>query len=369
MSEDIYKKLRKQMDQYSIGFPETKSGVEIKILKRLFTQEEAKLYLELSMQLEKPEDFAKRTGYDLNTVSEQLEIMAKKGTLFRLRKEDKVFYAAVPFVIGSYEFQLKKMDAEFAKLMEQYKEDGFSQSLDNCLAPLRTIPVQKSLTVKHNVASYLDAQEIIKSKKLIVLADCICRVQQKMINKGCGKVMEACFSFGSHAKYYLENNMGREISQEEALKILDECEKAGLVNQPASMINPGGMCNCCGDCCGVLNSIYNMPRPVDYVMNNYHAKIDADSCIECEICIDRCNMDAIEIDDEFSAAVIDYDRCIGCGLCVTTCPEDSITLEFKNEENTIPANGMEFMLKNAEKRGASLVPLSMAGDTYRPSHK
>ena len=32
MTDSIYKKLREQMDQYSIGFPKTESGIEIKIL-------------------------------------------------------------------------------------------------------------------------------------------------------------------------------------------------------------------------------------------------------------------------------------------------------------------------------------------------
>ena len=47
MSQTIYEKLRKQIDQYSVGFPKTESGVEIKLLKKLYTEEEAALYLDL----------------------------------------------------------------------------------------------------------------------------------------------------------------------------------------------------------------------------------------------------------------------------------------------------------------------------------
>ncbi|MBW2364769.1 MAG: 4Fe-4S ferredoxin, partial [Deltaproteobacteria bacterium] len=49
MSEEIYKKLREQLDQYALGFPETESGTEIKILRKLFTEEEASMYLDLTM--------------------------------------------------------------------------------------------------------------------------------------------------------------------------------------------------------------------------------------------------------------------------------------------------------------------------------
>ena len=174
--------------------------------------------------------------------------------------------------------------------------------------------------------------------------------------------MEVCCTFGSHAEYYLENGMARAIDQEEALAILDKCEEAGLVNQPANMINPGGMCNCCGDCCGLLRALNKLPKPAEQVANNYWAAVDQDLCTGCELCIDRCQMAAISMDDEQISA-INTDRCIGCGLCVTTCPEEALSLVLKPEDKqcTPHANGMELMVKTAEKRGTSLMPLSMAG--------
>ena len=52
MAEDVYSLLREQLDQYSIGFPATESGVELRILRKLFTAEEAAMYLRLSLLLE-----------------------------------------------------------------------------------------------------------------------------------------------------------------------------------------------------------------------------------------------------------------------------------------------------------------------------
>ena len=166
--------------------------------------------------------------------------------------------------------------------------------------------------------------------------------------------------FGSHADYYVENKMARFIDQEEALAILDKAEEAGLVNQPANMVNPGGMCNCCGDCCGVLRALNKFPKPAEMVYNDYQASVDADLCTGCEICLDRCQVGAIDVDDEL--AQINLDRCIGCGLCVTTCPTEAMSLKLKPEENRHmpPASGQDFMMKNAEKRGTSLMPLGMA---------
>ena len=360
MTLPIYEKLRDQIDQYSVGFPKTKSGVELGILKKLYTEEEAALLLDLSMQLEPPDSIANRINRDLRKTAAILETMAKNGLIFRKRKENAIYYAAIPFVIGSFEFQLKRMDKDLARMVEDYFNEAFFETMGAIIPPLRTIPVNRSVDVLQKVASYADAREIIKSKDNIAVADCICRTQQKLLDKNCEKPLEVCFSFGSHADYYLENNMARRIDQEEALAILDTCEEAGLVNQPANMINPGGMCNCCGDCCGVLRALNRLPRPAEQVTNNYWAEVDPDSCSGCELCLDRCQMDAVRISDEQKAA-IDTDRCIGCGLCVTTCPEEALALVEKpaDRQYSPPKNGMDLMLQTAEKRGTSLIPQSM----------
>jgi Fe-S-cluster-containing hydrogenase component 2 len=362
MSASIYHKLREQLDQYSVGFPETRSGIEINILKHLFTEDEARMYLDLTMLLETPEAVSARTGRDNQATADVLCKMAGKGLIFRLRSAERVKYAAVPFVIGSFEFQLKTMDRELAEMVEQYHQEGFLNfSADKNIPPLRTVPVQRSIDVSWKVAPYTDARQIIQSKAKIAVADCICRRQQGLIGKGCDKPLEVCLMFGSHADYYVENGMGRYIGQEEALAVLEKSEAAGLVNQPANMVNPGGMCNCCGDCCGVLRALKRDPRPADMVCNNYRAEVDAELCTACETCLDRCQMEAISMTDD-PVALVKAERCIGCGLCVTTCPTGAMALHLKPEDQRRepPASGKELMQKTAELRGTSLIPLSMA---------
>ena len=41
----VYRKLQKYLDRMPISYPETESGVEIRILKHLFTPEEAEIAL------------------------------------------------------------------------------------------------------------------------------------------------------------------------------------------------------------------------------------------------------------------------------------------------------------------------------------
>ncbi len=361
MAKEIYQKLQEQLDQYSIGFPATDSGVEIKILERLFTEEEAETFLHLSMVLERPESVAQRIERKPEAVSGMLAHMADKGLVFRWRSGDTLKYGAIPFVLGIYEYQLKSMDRELAQLFEDYLQEAFHKNIAE-LGPamLRTIPIQRSIEVFHPVATYEDSREIVKKQNLIAVADCICRVQQGLLGQGCDKPREVCFSFGSAGQYYIDLGMGRQVTIDEALKILDRCEEAGLVNQPFNVQNPGGMCNCCGDCCPVLRTIKKYPRPVELILSNYYAAVNSEECTACETCLERCQMEAISITKD-DVAEVNLDRCIGCGLCVTICPTKALRLELKpeNQRYTPLAKGPELFMEMAQKRGKSLIPLTM----------
>jgi len=355
---DVYERLAQQLDEYSVGFPRTASGVEMEILKRLFTPQEADLYLNMTLSLESPEEVAERTKIPLAETKSLLEGMYSKGLLFMKEKGEKREYGVVPFMVGFYEFQLKDMDKELATLFERYFEEAFLKKASQVMPPLRTVPVKKVVETKTAVLPYEDLKAIIGQKEKIAVAKCICRVQKDLVGKGCDKPLEVCFSFGSHAEYYVKKGMARYIDQEEALKILSACDEAGLVPQPYNAQNPGGICNCCGDCCGMLLALKAQPKPSEVVYSNYWAKIEEELCIGCETCLDRCQMEAISIAE--NKATIDLDRCIGCGLCVTTCPTEAASLILKPQQaqKIPPLSAKETMMTMAQLRGKSLIPIS-----------
>ncbi len=354
METDPYRKLQLQLDQYSMGFPATTSGIEIKILKKLFSEEDAGLFLQMTPLLETAGDIAARLGRPVAETTEKLEALAARGLLFRLLKNETAKYGAIPFVHGLLEFQVTRLDRELASLVRQYFKEGFGKAM-NASADgfLRTIPIQKSIEVTHNIAPYEDAALILeKNAAKIVVTDCICRKSAALVDQGCDKPLEVCFMFGSMGQYYLDHSMGRRIELEEALSLLIKADEAGLVTQPASSQNPGGMCNCCGDCCGPLSALNRHPKPAEIVFSNYFAQVDAQACTGCGLCEDRCQMGAIALTAEEHAAV-DLDRCIGCGLCITTCPEEALALIKKSETEIKipPANAFEQMMQMAQKRG------------------
>lgn len=353
MAAEIYRKVQQQLDQYSMGFPETDSGIEIRILQYLFSEEEALMFNRLSPMLETAPDVAARLGCPQEETAARLAAMADKGLLFRLKKGDQARYGAIPFVHGLFEFQVKTLAPEFAAMARAYFDEAFDHAMqEGAEYFLRTIPVHKSIDLTHHVASFEDALAILRDKAAIVVTDCICRKTADLLNEDCGKPLEACFMFGSMGQYYLDRGMGREVSFDEAAKILSDCREAGLVTQPATSRNPAGMCNCCGDCCGVLRALNKHPKPADLVFSNYAARVDGEACTGCETCLDRCQMGALSL-EETGTAGLDPDRCIGCGLCVPVCPADAIHLEPKSGAafRTPPETAMEQMMQMAQKRG------------------
>lgn len=353
MTEDPYRRLQQRLDRYSMGFPPTDSGIEIKILKYLFDEKDAGLFLALSPMLETPQAVADKIKQPLEKTAEHLDEMAEKGLLFRVKKEHMVKYGAIPFVHGLFEFQVKTLKPELAGMVGIYFKEAFDTAMQKSAAHfLRVVPVNKSVDNTHKVANYEDAVAILKGNKQIVVADCICRKSAAVVGHGCSKPLETCFMFGSMGQYYLDKDMGRKVSTDEAIEILLNCREAGLVTQPATAQNPAGMCNCCGDCCGVLGAIKKHPAPADIVFSNHVAIVDGDVCTACERCLERCQMDALALDDHGVMAVLPH-RCIGCGLCVTTCPVEALSLVDKPDEalRIPPVTMVDQMMGMAKSRG------------------
>jgi ferredoxin len=349
---DVYEQLRQRLDDMGTGFPATQSGIEITILKQLFSETDAQMFLLLSPLLEAAEGIAERLGLPLEPTAGHLEAMAKRGLLFRQVKNSVARYSAVPFVVGIFEFQLKSVSEALAKDVEVYYHVALGKTFAAFGTPImRTIPINASLVTEWPIAPYEDVMKIFDNQKKIAVANCICRTIAEKEDRSCGKPMEACFVFGSHAAYYVDNGMGRYITTEEAKEIARKNEAAGLVMQPFNAQYGGGMCSCCGDCCGMLRSLKKQENPAEAVKSNYYAQVVPDACTGCENCLERCQMEAITIIEE--RADIDRKRCIGCGLCISACPTKALRLVKKPETQQYvpPETGMDTYIRIAQERG------------------
>jgi electron transport complex protein RnfB len=352
MHEDIYINLADYLDQLPAGFPRTESGVELRILRQLFTDEEAKLALHLTLIAEDPEVIAYRSGMELSEVKCKLEEMDLKGLIYSDEsKNQSIKYRIQQFIIGFWEGQVNLLTPQLVRDFEEYLPLFVDLDIWQKVPQLRTIPVEKSIDTSTFILPYEHIREIVNKHEAFSVNNCICRQEQWMLGNGCDKPLETCISFGGAADHNERLNKGRTISREEVFDILNKAEDAGLVLQAANARDVYYVCACCGCCCGVLRSVKDDPKPASRASSPYRAVHNHDICSGCGTCIDRCQMDALTLYDE--KALLDHDRCIGCGLCITTCSTGALQLQRKpeSEQTYIPSNLVETYIKLGQARG------------------
>ena len=329
---DIYERLRDRLEMMATGYPATVSGVEIKILRQLFSDEDADLFLKLEAGPETAQRVSLRLEADVADMAARLERMARKGLIFRVRQDDTICYFPVPFIVGIYEFQLNNLNKPLLKDISQYYLTGLGATFHGQKTPhLRSIPINAEIVADRPVAPYDNAAAIIKSKSRIAVAECFCRKAVSLYGKTCSHPLETCLQFEAFADYYVENKMARYISTDEALAILKQSEAEGLVIHILNSQKVEAMCCCCSCCCGMLISLKLFPAPALAVKSNYACLFDESLCTQCGVCAQRCTVGAFKMKDE----KIEFyaDRCIGCGLCVTTCPAEALKLAKKPDDS------------------------------------
>ena len=81
MNADIYRKLARHLDKLPSGFPPTEDGLELRILKRLFSPEQAKPAVHLNLIAESVPVIAKRARMSEVDTRQMLEEMAARGLI------------------------------------------------------------------------------------------------------------------------------------------------------------------------------------------------------------------------------------------------------------------------------------------------
>jgi len=330
LSETVYENLASALDRLPNGFPRTRSNVEIRILKKIFSTEEAKLASQLSGSWESIDTIAKRVGLSVQGTVEKLGKMARRGLAWYDDENGKPSFRLAPFVVGIYESQLENMDHELAHLVEDYFANGGAEGIMKPEPALhRVVPAQKAVK-SELILPYDDVKAILLNSKSFGLRDCICRVQRKTLGHKCDFPLRTCLYFSSYERPPNENT----ISQEDALALLDKAEEIGLVHTVSNVMKGVGyVCNCCGCCCGILRGINDWGIKNSVAHANYIATIDPDECVNCGTCRTRCQVHAITEQDGIS--VVNTERCIGCGLCATGCPNDAAKLKRKPSSEII----------------------------------
>ncbi len=348
MSDLVYNQLRKLLDTLPSGFPETEDKTEIKLLKKIFTEEEASIMLHIKLKWEAAAAIAERSGDDPKELEDKLWDMHNRGEIAAVNLGGVKLFKLVPYIIGIFEFQLNRMDDEFVKLSEHYMKEAYGPVIgEHDPSFMRVLPIEQDVPDQSVIEPYESLKWHIENAKAWAVGDCICKKEKAMLGKGCDNPMEVCLSIAPIENFYDNYFWGRPISKEEAFKIMDTAEEAGLVHMTQNTRKGQYIiCNCCECCCGMLR-VFNELNKVNAVSaSRYFARVDENLCSACGICLDRCQVKAIDLED--SAEI--NERCIGCGLCVSTCPVEAITMIEREVVPEVPSSEKEWMDKREKSR-------------------
>ena len=212
----------------------------------------------------------------------------------------------------------------------------------------RVITVDKTIEAGNTVHTYDQVQTYIDKYDPIAVSTCFCRHAAILRGEQTLDVPnDVCMQFGMGAQYAIERLGAKKITKEEARKVLDRSEEAGLVHMSQNMTEDiGFICNCDRKHCGAILSVLAQPKPGLMFNSGFEPRFDADLCTACEICIERCPAAALAI-GQGDVPEVDLDRCFGCAVCATGCPTEAIRMVNKPEFMDPPkdANALKEAIK------------------------
>jgi len=353
MTPSLYERLAARLDAIPSGYTRTQSGVELRILEKLFTPEQAALAVVMRLLCDPPERIAQRAGVDPEEARALLTQMVQDGLIRAEHGKQGLVYGLIPFVVGVYELNLHRLDAELAALMEQYmQEAGRTSAIYQAPSVHRVIPIEESIPFTLAVHPYENATAMIEAAGAWAVRDCICRVQKKLVGEGCDHPVEVCITFSQTPGAFESDPAARPISKQEALDLLHTARAAGLVHTTGNYRDGHNyICNCCTCSCGVLRGLAEFDVPTAIAHSDFQAVVSDDDCAGCGDCAERCQFDAISLPG--GVAVVNTAHCLGCGQCASICPTGALSMERRprSDREPLPANITAWMLRRGVKRG------------------
>lgn len=346
-TRSFYQLLAQKLDELPNGFPTTPDGAELRLLAKLFSPEEANLAVCLSAEWQTHEQIlrnAARTG-DPKETSQMLKGMVRKGLIEASRTAQGMGFKLMPFVVGIYEMQIGRIDAELARLFEDYYTQAFGEVLSVQPSYHRVIPVEESVQVGLEIRPFESATEIIHRAQAWGVLDCICRTQKALIGEPCEHPLEVCMAFAPTPGAFDHSAVVRPLSREEAHAVLRRAASAGLVHSVSnSQEGLWYLCNCCTCSCGILRGLSDLGLANVVASSPFVNTLNDQLCLVCEACLPYCQFGALALQNGHT--VVQAQRCVGCGVCIPACPEGALVLVRR------PASQVTYVPKDFEEWAA-----------------
>jgi Pyruvate/2-oxoacid:ferredoxin oxidoreductase delta subunit len=361
-SEKEYRLLQQRLDFNLTGAPY--APVFIDILKILFTPEEAHIASHIPLRPSPLPMIAAK----LNTTAEELYAkivsMAERGLVFDFEHKGQIYIVLAPVVIGFFEFTFMRTRdnlplKELAELFEEYmsNDDRFARSIFEGSTQLGRSLVHEQVLPSNDYSEVLDwekASAIVASATSIGLSLCTCRHKASHLGKSCNAPQETCLTMGRSAVILVKRGMAVSITNDKALRIIEDCKDMGLMQIADNVQHDVGfICNCCGCCCEFIQAIKRFDIRNAVVTSNWQASVNMNTCRKCGLCIRACPVGALHTPEHTPKNIINCDEtlCLGCGVCITACKFDSLKMLPRQQRVVVPETTYDKMISMAIERG------------------
>ncbi len=348
----IYQKLAEHLSCLGMGYPCREELIEI--LRQNFTEREAAVAAAIPNTVIPlwpvgVEEIERSIDLPREELLGILRGLAEKGLIYSGTMEN----GAVGFALHQVGFgfpqtffwkgedtpHARKMAALMAKYFSRkVTQEAFSSASD--MKPYRYIPVGRSLEVSKQAVLPLHRMEkVIEEAKRVAVAHCACRTAYRLAGKKCEHPTEVCLKFNDMASYVIARGFAKEISKEEALRLVLRAEEEGLVH---FVDNAEGEiqhnCNCCGCACWNVGNIRRRKIPRDALMSTYFMRrTSLEECSGCGACAEICPVEAVKV--EAGSAMVDEEWCIGCGVCSIVCETGAVQIVLRPDRSgRLPAS-------------------------------
>jgi Na+-translocating ferredoxin:NAD+ oxidoreductase subunit B len=279
-------------------------------------------------------EFSEKYQMDPLEAEKILEEFADKGVCLPLEKDGVIKYCCVSSPIqvhdatihGALNKNYSPVPLEIVEMWRSFRETEWLEMLKlmesgpnvghgRCIPSWSTVKNEPGLTPDENLKT------ILEQAPAIAVVDCPCRWLEVQAGE-LDKPTFTCISLTEKSvKYIVDRRIGRQLTLEEGYALLEECEASGLIPTAGKKGTPKQLCMCTAKECIILRAqiLYGYDL---WDRSRFDATVDEDKCVACGTCVERCQMDAISVDDD--TATIDPDRCFGCGLCAVTCPTEAM---------------------------------------------
>ncbi|MFX1257749.1 MAG: hypothetical protein ACFFAN_07820, partial [Promethearchaeota archaeon] len=274
------------------GLP--KHDITYKLISNMYTEEEAKLLVSSFKRAGKPiniREIVKLSGIPREKLKEILNNMYNKGKLIKLGP----LYVLLPYLPGGFEVYFTNCTDDPERLkkaaeahMELFKL-GYPLELSAgkytiyrvipAIEPTeKSIEINQNLAVQHQIMPYEILKQYLSdaNPKIYAVVPCSCRNAAKLAGEPCKQTEENfCITTGTLAQMVIEQGIGREVTLDELMEVMESAEKAGLVHQTFNMQDTAiFVCNCCSCCCGFLKSVKELNNYASITKSNFNPIIN-----------------------------------------------------------------------------------------------